>query len=372
MNHKRACIWRSMFAIFLIAPTILYAAFHDKLPSMNYENKTETSFPVMAEYGYESYPEALTAYYDEHLPFRSQLIAVNNYGWYRIFRDSASPKVLVGKTNWLFYNDPNDGTNVMDYKGLAFFSPQHEAAAAYNMTETQRILAERGCEFWILIVPDKDHVYSEHMPDYIPGPNISRASMLIQFFRENTDLNVIYPLSDLMIYKEENEEQMLYYHYDTHWNSLGAYVGTRPLLSAMGMEPTAVWELKMAENHDSEYDLADLLCIRDFLHDDIGYDIADPTKAEAELLEYDDLGTIRYRAIGEGVDPRKVLVIRDSFGEQMLPHFSRYFAETVSERRDSSFVYETQDRILTEEDPDIVVFEISERYLSYLLSWRLF
>lgn len=370
MSKRRSVIWRVMFVLFLIAPTILYFAFRDKLPEMNYENKEEPTFPSITEYGYEEYPEALTAYYNEEMPFRNQMIAVNNYGWYRIFHDSASPKVVLGKENWLFYNDPEDGTNIQDYKGLAFFSQEYMTAVATNLTETEKVLSKKDCEFWLLIVPDKDHVYSEEMPDYIPGPNLSRAGVLMDFLAEHTKLKVIYPLPDLLNYKDENEEESLYFHYDTHWNPLGAYVGTKPLLSAMGESPSSLWELSVEEKNDSEYDLADLLCIRDFLHDDVTYEITDPVMGEAELLEYDEMGTIRYRAEGENVDPRKVLVIRDSFGEQMLPHFSRYFAETVSERRDHSFIYATQDQILEQEKPDVLVFEISERYLGYLLGWR--
>lgn len=372
MSKKRALAWIIMFICFLIAPTIIYFAVRDKLPDMDYENKAKMGFPVLTQETYEYYPGSLTAFYEENMPFRNQMVALNNYGLYRVFDDSASSRVLLGKNNFMFYNDPNDGTNVLDYKGFAYFSPDHLAQVTNNLLETERILNEKGCEFWILIVPDKDHVYSENMPDYIIGPNYSRASGLLQFLSENTDLNVIYPLPELLVQKEEYEDQMLYYHYDTHWNDLGAYVGVKQLLDAMGMPSSSLWELTLTENNKSEYDLADLLCIRAFLHDDEGYDIEDPEWKEATLLEEAEFGTVRYVSDNPEADPRKVLFIRDSFGDQALPYFARHFKETVSERRDHSFIFATQDEVFEREQPDIFVMEISERYLGYLLSWRYF
>jgi len=212
MSKKRALAWIIMFICFLIAPTIIYFAVRDKLPDMDYENKAKMGFPVLTQETYEYYPGSLTAFYEENMPFRNQMVALNNYGLYRVFDDSASSRVLLGKNNFMFYNDPDDGTNVLDYKGFAYFSPDHLAQVTNNLLETERILNEKGCEFWILIVPDKDHVYSENMPDYIIGPNYSRASGLLQFLSENTDLNVIYPLPELLVQKEEYEDQMLYYH----------------------------------------------------------------------------------------------------------------------------------------------------------------
>ena len=304
------------------------------------------------------------------MPFRNQMVALNNYGLYKVFDDSASTQVLLGKNRFMFYDNPEDGTNVLDYKGFAYFSQEHLSQVAYNLMETERLLAEKGCEFWVLIVPDKDHVYSENMPDYIAGPNYSRAAGLLEFLEGNTNLNVIYPLPELLAQKEEYEDRMLYYHYDTHWNNLGAYVGVKRLLDAMGLPSSSLWELTLTENNNSEYDLADLLCIREFLHDDEGYDIEDPVWKEATLLEESEFETVRYVSDNPEADPRKVLFIRDSFGDQALPFFARHFRETVSERRDHSFIYATQDEILEREQPDIFVMEISERYLAYLLAWR--
>ncbi len=140
----------------------------------------------------------------------------------------------------------------------------------------------------------------------------------------------------------------------------------------LGMDSTSVWELEMEKEDNSKYDLAKLLSINAFVHDDEGYRIKDPNAGEVTVLCDDEAnGSImHYKAEGEHVDPRKVLVLRDSFGIELAPYIADRFSETWLVHRSH------YQEMLSEKDPqieewvrdgDLVIYEISERYLSELL-----
>jgi hypothetical protein len=367
-RKKLNIVWQVVFIAALVLPTVLYLLFFRGKEPVTYENRTPVEAPDLSLENYNNIPQEITDYYNDNLPFRSTMVSAYSYGVYKLFHEPALPNVVVGKENWLFYNRPDDGTNIMDYKGMCQFSDEHLARIAAQLTEVNEHLKAENCQFILYIVPDKDHIYSEYMPDYIAGPGPSRAYGLTNYLRENTDLTVIYPTGELLGFKEENEEDTLYYHYDTHWNALGAYLGSKPLLSAMGAEATSLYEMEMERNNDSEYDLADLLAIRRFLSDDVGFSIKDPNYGEAQLVSDDGGECIVLKAEGDKVDPRHILFFRDSFADQLAPYFSNRFAQTTLLRRTgggSSDAYREAMQSL----PDVFIYEISERYLDDLLGF---
>lgn len=54
--------------------------------------------------------------------------------------------------------------------------------------------------------------------------------------RENTNVTVICPYEELISYKELNPDRILYHKMDTHWNDLGAYIGTCALFRALDLK----------------------------------------------------------------------------------------------------------------------------------------
>ena len=368
MSKAKINAWRIVFFSMLVLPTVLYLLiFRGKEPE-TFENRTPAEAPVLTLENYNNIPDEVTAWYNDNLPFRSSMVSLYSYGVYKVFHENALPNVVVGKDNWLFYNRPDDGNNILDYKGMCQFSEEHLSMIAANLSAIQENLAAQGCRFILFIAPDKDHVYPEKMPDYIQGPGPSRASGLISYLQENTDVTVLYPMAEFLYFREENEEDPLYYHYDTHWNALGAYLATRPLLLELGIEPTGRYDLSIEKNNESEYDLADLLAIRNFLHDDEGFTITDPYFEPAKLIADDGGECVVLSAEGEGVDDREVLIMRDSFADQMAPFIAPRFSKTTLLRRTGSGNSE-QYREAMDHLPDVFIYEISERYLDDILTF---
>lgn len=366
MTEAQSKTWRFFFAIALIAPTVVWLILFRFLPQSDSEKREKAPAPTVSIANYENISEEVTAWYNDRVPFRDALVSLDSYGIYRIFHEAGQDHVVVGKGNWLFYDRADDGEVVADYKGLSVFAQPHKEAGMANIAIAADRLALQGRSLAVLIVPEKPHVYADRMPDYIFGPGPSRAADFTNYVKTMIDVPIVYPQAELLAYKEENPEQDLYFHYDTHWNSLGAYIGTRSLLTELGMDSTAIWELSIEEEDDSCYDLAKLLSIDAFVHDDVGYRITDPNAGNLTVDSDDDdmWKVMHYTAEGENVDPRTVLVIRDSFGVQMAPFLAEHFSETYLIHRGNYFAkLEGGENPIEELDADLVIYEMSERYL---------
>ena len=55
------------------------------------------------------------------------------------------------------------------------------------------------------------------------------TDQIVEYLKTNTDIRVVYPYEELMRFKEKYPDEPLYYHLDTHWNELGAYIGAKAL-----------------------------------------------------------------------------------------------------------------------------------------------
>ena len=105
--------------------------------------------------------------------------------------------------------------------------------------------------------------------------------------------------------------------------------------------------------------LSDLLRGRDTEYRVEGYDLNG-----REELEWDFNGMARYHA--PEADPRSIYVIRDSFSTHMADYIGSQFTDSFLRHR-NTYTYEDLEKC----DPDIVVFEVSERNAQILKDFSL-
>ena len=369
MSKKKTTAWRIVFLCFLILPTILWFAIGGQdEKAQTHENREETTLAAPTLATLEEYPMEVEDYYDDHLPFRSKLISLNSLLSYKLLGEASTSDVIVGKEGWLFYNKHDDGNPMLGYKGLNVYSQEHLSAISSQLEATRKYLEENDCEFVLLIVPDKERMYAEYMSDDYGEPSYyGRADLLVDYLRKNTFVRVVYAKESLDEFKQVNPDMPLYYHYDTHWNQLGAYVGTCALLKELGVDAAPIGDLEVEQIENSEYDLADLMNLRDYLTDDVDYRLRGYGSGNIEVVEDDDNAVRRFHTTGQ--DERKIMVVRDSFGNEMAPYLSAYFNDVVMPHRNTCFNDYTQLTIMENEQPDILVYEITERYLDDLVTF---
>ena len=354
-------IFVAAFAVVLCGAWVLWLLLGRFTDNENYENRQLAEIPQWTAETAEQFPRDFESFFNDRLPFRNQMITLNSAVDYYVFGRSAHYRTTVGKKGWLFYSDSADGNPIACYQGTNLLPEEELEAIAANCLRQRDRLAARGCEFVILIAPNKNRVYAEYMPDVFgPPAETYRALQIVNYLRENTDLRVVYPYEDLMAAKPSVAEN-LYYKTDTHWNLLGGYVGTRALLRELGIEMPSLTDpsLRITQNGFKKGDLAKNLGLTaQLMSQDPEYAVEGYDPHGAELTEETDT-SYRYKA--ENADPRRLFVVRDSFVLSMMPHLSTQFNESYYKH----FMYYMYDDFEAFQ-PDILVYETVERFAANL------
>jgi alginate O-acetyltransferase complex protein AlgJ len=143
-------------------------------------------------------------------------------------------KVLVGKDGWLFLRrDSNDV--IGQQTGRVRLGRRRRKAWQRLLRERTARAANLGAAWQCLIIPDKEFLYSEHLPDGITSAGRRPVHEILDL-ASSTGAPVDYALADLEAAKEEEQ---LFPKTDTHWNQRGSYVAYRSLcrgLASQGLE----------------------------------------------------------------------------------------------------------------------------------------
>lgn len=336
---------------------IMFGKYFD---STNYENRELASKPEFTTENYLNFSSEYTDYVNDHLQFRNYLISLNADIDCFVFKKSSNNDVIVGNDNWLFYSSVADGDPVACYQGTNLLTEEELEAIAHNCINQRDLLAEQGKEFVIFIAPNKERIYSEYMPKHYGEPAENyRALQIYNYLIENTDIRVVYPYEDLMNAKKILHEN-IYYKADTHWNSIGAYIGTYALMDELGIYMPSIYNNEISINvlcSAECIDLANMLNLRHYMFfGDNEYIVEGYNRHDCKELEY-EYGLYRYQSIN--ADERSLFLIRDSFATAMAPYIGSQFNDSYMIHWDT---YSSED--LSEYGPDIVVVETVERYAS--------
>jgi hypothetical protein len=350
----------AVFLVFLIAPMIVYVFIRDTIDTENRENRELVQFSEVVAAPLRSKPYVFQQYFNDHLPFKNQLVALNSLVSMRLFHTTASPLVLVGEENWLFFNNIGADNPIDDVLGITTYSEEDLERAAENIERRRENLKSQGIELCVMLVPNKEAAYSEYLPGYIRGKvaDESRTDKLVAYLSKN-GVDIVYPKDELLAAKEKNH---VYYKYDTHWNHLGAYTGVCELYACMGISLPTLDNYQLTIGTPAK-DLAELAGIGTFCEDDVSYwteGFGEGVVYEAENVDY---GHIRYTSDSE--DNRTVLVIGDSYFGSMQPYFYLQFGEVIEINRNAA-KYDP-DELIARYRPDIVVLQLVERASSILL-----
>lgn len=277
------------------------------------------------------------------IAFNSELTSLLTGGTYM-----ESTQVLLGKNNWLFYKTELDGHPLWDYMGINHFTDDELAAIAANLVSMRDGFNERGVDFYVTALPNKEIIYEEYMPDTVARVDtVSRAEQLANYIWDNTDLVYVYPKQALLDAKAEGQ---IYYQTDTHWNQKGAFVGMQQLMhEAYGVEAKDLDSVSFdITSHDLAGDLAVIGGVADKYNIDTTY-----------VFDADTADKAQYR-------DEVALVVGDSFSGFLSTIAKGYYKEV-------HWIY-TKDftmSMLDEYDADVVIWESVERYMETFLNVNL-
>jgi len=286
---------------------------------------------------------------------------------------------LIGKEEWLFLCHDSNGC-IEQYMGLLRLND----AALNNYREMYRIrqefLRSRNVGYILAIVPGKETLYPEFLPDSVQkGMQPSVLSQFVEAVLPVLDK----PILDLLpILQESKQQGQLCYKHDSHWNYLGAFAAASAILGQIRLMFPNVPDLKIdkfrlvygLENGgdlgrkerldyvDGKYIPSAVAPSADSLATETVIDLRyESTVQEMLGHAYSGLSKTRPTRLFKKKHATKLpraIVLRDSYADWMIPFLSESFEEVL-------FVWSRSiDRDVMESfSPDVLIEEVVDRFL---------
>ncbi len=287
--------------------------------------------------------------------------------------------VIIGRDGWLYLGDEHNNTLSVVRRGAVPDDANIGSKIGLTLMEWDTWLTEKGVKlFRIMIGANKKAIYPEYMPTWARPASPSTTDELVK----GADTDFIIDTRPSLLLAKQILNEPLYYKTDTHWNRLGAAIAFDEFARSIhDAEPELHWPSKAAytvERIDVRQggDLALFLRLLNILQDQ------EPSIAILQKKK----NTVRYdyatgEVIGEGGNPeildidkpllvvniqalnnKKVLWLRDSFGNALSPYMAITFKEVMqlhwyhALKEDGSFV-----KLVEEWKPDYVFITVVER-----------
>lgn len=263
-----------------------------------------------------------------------------------------SNHVIWGKEDWLFYASKNSGDPIADYEGTNSFSSEELEEAKTRMLSFQQTLQDQGIAFCLLIPPNKENVYAQYMPDKYIHSEQSRTDILAEYLLYN-GVNCVNPKEPLM---NCDKAFRTYFKLDTHWNELGAYIGTKAVLKTFGIELPELTDDAIEVGESTVFDLADMVGLTSVFPEDYGFRMS-YTASNTDKMTKENIGEITHWHNDSAETDGCLLLVGDSFRNAMIPVLRTTFGDVYVVHRD---YYQTE--LLREIRPDFFILEIVERH----------
>lgn len=295
------------------------------------------------------FPKKFQRYFNDHFAPRSLMIRWSNLLKVKYFKISPVPKVIIGKEGWLFYRSElaGDGNTIEDYQGRLLFSPAQLQKIRTNIQYKAEWCRKRGIYFLVVLIPNKETVYSRYLPSHIRKGPQTRLEQLREYFSRKPGLPVLDITDELLAHKHERQ---LYYKGGTHWNQYGAYYGYRAIMKRIAQEfpemepfPLSAFkeEIREASSFDHWFGFND--------HRHVVLTLRKPFQ----------------RRSSEQGRVKKAIAFRDSFLKD-FPHFFQYHFSPFRQESNRAFNH----ALIRQEEPEIVIWEIIERASDILLNLK--
>ena len=274
------------------------------------------------------------------------LVPFDNRMWYHNL-------AIEGKDGFLFHRDHDA---LEQFTGGIVFRDRQLDVWRDALKAREAWCAANGSHFRMLIVPEKHIVYLKNLPSYFRISPDRPAMQLRGALTGTLASKILYPVEAL---RAASSHSNTFYKGDTHWTSYGAFVAYRALVESL--DPEIVLE------RAGETDLT----FRDqTLVGDIGVRFTPERVETASIADiettYDLVFTNRNFARGaihvyenRRRDLPRCVLFRDSFANAMIPFLMRSFSRVVAVSSLSCH-YD----LLEQEKPDVVLFEIVERFVA--------
>jgi alginate O-acetyltransferase complex protein AlgJ len=287
---------------------------------------------------------------------RDQLIYLDYQIRYFLLKETVYPQVVLGKQGWMYYTSEG---NLDYYQRVRPLTSGQIEKITINLQYIQEKLNAKGIKFLFVIAPNKETIYPEYLPAGISITGNPTWADQITTDLQKTDVQVLDLRQPLL---KSKPTAQIYFKTDTHWNPLGAHVAYTQILDSLQTSfpiliPHPLTDFDQVPERISG-DLAGLIHLKD--------EINEPFTALKARFEKPSRG-LKNPPAGQMItvmpDPKlpTAVIFRDSFFNGLQPFISEHFSRVVYV---SDFIVNFD--LIAEENPQIVILEVAERYLNKL------
>lgn len=314
-------------------------------------------------------PEQLDAFISDHFGLRRGLIRLQSHIMGRLFGKSTTQTVVIGREGWLFFGADQ---SVALYRNDRPLAGEDLARWRDTLKRRQAWTAERGIPYLFVVAPDKHSIYPDLMPPELTKlrPQ-SQLDQLAEAMRPAPEVAFLDLRASLL---KARAVAPVYLRTDTHWNAFGGYAGYRAIMEALARQVPGLPLVTLTREDFARVDIAggDLA---ESLQSSAGDEDLRPKPGATSLCAFTVTREEAPSWLGDGTwlyrsrcptAPRKLMVIRDSFGEALLPYISQSFGEVVYVFDPSLPDFARFQALVDRERPDLVIEERVERRLQFL------
>lgn len=354
------------FLLMLLVPlTGQLAGWNNQIQLLERRELAALPSPPRTRDALQAWPQQLDRYLVDHAGFRSALVFAGSYIETGLFRRSTSDEVVLGTDGWLFYT----GNKTLEQmRGTDLFTPT-ALDRWIDAMETQRDwLATRHIPLLIVVVPNKERVYHEHLPASAGAlAPITRLTQIERRLVERQSTLQLLDLSDALIAAKADGQ--MYARRDTHWSGLGAFVGYLEIMRRLQallpeLDPLRPEQMDAVAITYPAHDL-DLLRMLGLgfagTGETLDYPLLHGTPEWTTTREDSSVdGKRRVRLTSTRTNAPSAVWFHDSFSDSLAVYLNSTFS-TVTLEEQAGFRF---DRTLIEQaKPDVVVYEFVERFL---------
>ena len=335
MNKKSTIIFGIMFSVILLSGLIINIAKPDKSFSSE-ENRMLQKMPqfTLSSYKEGRFEKKMDSYANDQFPFRNGLIKVKT-AFDRTLGKTESNNVFLCSDNYLMEDITKPDEKKMK-SNLCALSEFRKKYPDFNIS--------------FLLAPNAANIYSDKLPI---RKTIVDQNKVIDAFYSEIEKNGIKPIDVRESFRNSKNTQ-LYYRTDHHWTSDGAYIAFKDIAKSMKLSDTVSYSPLTVKN-DFRGTLASKSGFTNGLNDSIKIYVpsggtpyqnsiiyyADSKEKATNFYQLDNLKTKdAYTVFGGANHPiytistpvspdRRLLLIKDSYANSVIPFLSQCFREIV-------------------------------------------
>lgn len=319
-----------MFTAFLVTVFSLNLMTADSIASEN-ENRQLAQEPELTTESLldGSFMSAYETYLNDQFILRDHWVALKS-----------AMERLIGKqeNNTVFFGSQNTLINQI-------VAPTEENLSK-NAGYYQALEENLSVPLYVGLIPSSAEVWADRLPNN--APTADETALIDNFYSQLHSDTTTIPINQAL---KAHSDEDLYYRTDHHWTSLGAYYGYASIVESMGITPVPLSDYTATQVSDSffgtTYSTSGVRWVQpDLIHRYVEEDDSihvtsyftgapeDGALYVDKYLEVKDkysyfLGELQPLCVvkTENTDAPKLLLIRDSYSDCMLPFLTAHFSE---------------------------------------------